>query len=274
MSENENEERENIIILPEYKELQDEISRLHTELSMLLLERDQLKFVECKNIEMEYMLTLGELEYKALELQCDMLRLKRKSEIIQSKINRMEKISIREIDEMLDKEFQDYKRKLNKQIGKMNDAIKRSNGTLLSDEEEKEFKSMYRTIVKALHPDINPNLTDEQIELFRNAVTAYENGDLNTMRIINSMVAGSPSNLKTGESSMAALTKERDRLREMLDTIKEQIEKIKSKYPYTLKALLNDSELVAVKKAELEEIIENFRARSEIYKKRIDELMR
>lgn len=40
--------------------------------------------VECKNIETAYMLALGNLEYKAYELQCAVLRLKRKAELIRA----------------------------------------------------------------------------------------------------------------------------------------------------------------------------------------------
>ena len=43
---------------------------------------DELKYVQCKNIETQYILTLGSLEYKAFELNCMMLRLKRKIELI------------------------------------------------------------------------------------------------------------------------------------------------------------------------------------------------
>ena len=41
---------------------------------MLLSERDELQFVVCKNIEMEYMLKLSGIEDKADEAQCAALR--------------------------------------------------------------------------------------------------------------------------------------------------------------------------------------------------------
>ena len=34
---------------------------------------------------------------------------------------------------------------------------------------------LYRKIVKALHPDINPEVTEAQVQLFDNAVAAYKN---------------------------------------------------------------------------------------------------
>ena len=43
---------------------------------------------------MQYMLSLGHLEYKEYELHCAILRLKRKIELIQTKKNRQEKVII------------------------------------------------------------------------------------------------------------------------------------------------------------------------------------
>lgn len=53
-----------IINYPDYEKLKAEVEKLRTELSMLVLEKDELRLVECRNIEMLYMLAVGGLEYK------------------------------------------------------------------------------------------------------------------------------------------------------------------------------------------------------------------
>ena len=83
---------EELIVFPEYENLKAEVERFRTELSMLMLEYDELRFVICKNIETEYMLKLGSLEYRAYEAQCTALRLKREIELIQARKNRQEKM--------------------------------------------------------------------------------------------------------------------------------------------------------------------------------------
>ena len=65
MGEKKSEENSRIIVFPDFQKLRDEVEKLRTELSMLMLERDELRFVICKNIETEYMLKLGRLEYKS-----------------------------------------------------------------------------------------------------------------------------------------------------------------------------------------------------------------
>lgn len=75
---------ENIILFPDYQELKEKVERMRTELSMLLLERDELEFVICKNIETAYFLKLGAIEYKAYEAECTARRLKRMVELVRA----------------------------------------------------------------------------------------------------------------------------------------------------------------------------------------------
>lgn len=201
----------NVIVFPDFEKLKSEVEKMRTELSMLLLERDELQFVICKNIETEYMLKLGSIEYKAYEAQCAALRLKRKIELIQAKKNRQEKVIISAIEKTLDNEFAEYQKQLDEQIDKMNDALKRSKAEVLSDEDNKELKKLYRKIVKALHPDINPDVSEAQVQLFDNAVSAYKSGDLGTLRIIGEMVGNNPLP-EQHKDAMTQLVEERERL--------------------------------------------------------------
>lgn len=148
-----------VVPFPEFAALKAEVEKLRVEISMLLLERDELRFVICKNIETAYMLALGSLEYKAFELNCNVLRIKRKIDLIQAKKNRQEKIALSAIDKLLDKEFVGFQCQLNEQIDKMNKALDHSQGHVLTDEETKQIKKLYRSIVKALHPDLHPEIT-------------------------------------------------------------------------------------------------------------------
>lgn len=263
----------NVIVFPDFEKLKSEVEKMRTELSMLLLERDELQFVICKNIETEYMLKLGSIEYKAYEAQCAALRLKRKIELIQAKKNRQEKVIISAIEETLDTEFAEYQKQLNEQIDKMNDALKRSKAEVLSDEDNKKLKKLYRKIVKALHPDINPDVSETQVDLFDNAVQAYKNGDLNTLRIIGEMVGNShlPEQHK---DALTQLNEEKERLQHLLKAIRDSIEQIKSEYPYTMKEIIEDEEQTEQKKKELENILSQYNELISIYKAKIEEMIR
>lgn len=264
---------DNIIMFPDYKKLKTDVEKLRTELSMLVLERDELQYVECKNIEMLYMLALGSLEYKVYEAQCTVLRLKRKLELIQSKRNRQEKVVLSQIEDTLDMEFTEYQEKLNAQMDKMNDAIKRSQAEILTVEESKELKKLYRNIVKSLHPDLHAELSDAQRTMFENAVTAYKNCDLETLRIISEMVC-EPILPDDGKDAMTQLVHEKDRLATMLKDIKDSIVRIKSEYPYTVKDIVCDKEEIATRKAELERVIRQYNEVITAYSTKIREMLR
>jgi len=262
-----------IYLHPDFEKLKTKVEKLRTELSMLVLERDNLLYHECKNIEMAYMLAFGGLEYKAYEIECAILRLKRKAELIQTKKNRQEKIILSKIEQALDSEFAEYKAKLNEQIEKMNAALKRGNAKLLNEEESKELKKLYRAVVKALHPDLHPNQTDAKIQLFHNAVEAYKNGDLKELRIIETMVS-KPALPDLDSDGFTILTKEKERLTEQLKVIKDRIAKTKSEYPYTKKPLLQNPEKTSERKSELEEKIKQLSEVLASYTAKIEEMMR
>lgn len=262
-----------IIVLPEYKALEDKIKRLREELCVLYQELDELRFVICKNIEMEYMLRLGALEYKAYEAQCEYLRAKRRLEMIQAKINRQEKIDIKAIEVILDGEFEQFKKQLEEQIRKMNEAIDRSREEALSAEEAAEIKKLYRSIVKELHPDIDPDSTPERRELFIRAVNAYENGDIETIRIIAEMISGAKP-VTSGEDTMTTLYKEKERLEKKTEDVREKIEKIKSEYPYNVKNIVENEEMCAQRRSELEKIISQYKKATAEYTARAEVIMR
>lgn len=261
-----------IILFPDFDELRAEIEKLRTELSMLLLERDELQLVICKNIEAAYMLEFGGLEYQMYEARCLALRLKRKIELIQAKKNRQEKIYISEIEKLLDREFDEYQKRLDDLIGKMNEALERRTWAVLTEEDAREIKRLYRKVVKMLHPDLNPDLSEAQVHLFYHAVEAYQRGDLAALRVIGEMVGVdlSPEHDADGRSQLG---EERNRLRALLQKVNESIAEIKANYPYTMKEVLEDPKRLEQKKKELEQMLRLFREQIAVYQAKIEEML-
>lgn len=263
---------DDIIIFPEFDKIKNEIERLRIELSMLLLERDELQFVICRNIEAKYMLEFGSIEYRAYEAQCTALRLKRKIELIQAKRNRQEPVSIVAIEEILDQEFASYQKQLDERISKMNEALQWKESDALSESDSKELKMLYRKLVKILHYDMNPERTDAQRELFEHAVTAYKNGDLATLRMIDAMV-GSETLIKQSNDTTEQLNEEKRRLQNLLKKIQESIAQIKIRYPYTMKEILEDEEKTEQLRQQYEEILGQYEERILFYRIKIEEMM-
>ena len=87
-----------LIEFPDVKQSMEKIRRLKEDLEALLLEREHLRSVVCVNIQREYTLVFGGLEYQIYKASCDYLRLRRKKELIQAKKNRQESIKIGNIE--------------------------------------------------------------------------------------------------------------------------------------------------------------------------------
>lgn len=262
----------NIILFPDYQELKEKVERMRTELSMLLLERDELEFVICKNIETAYFLKLGAIEYKAYEAECAARRLKRMVELVQARINRQEKIILASIERVLDKEFAEYQRKLDQQIEKMNEALARSRCEMLTDAETRELKKLYRSVVKRLHPDVHPDVSEAQLQLLNSAIAAYKNGDLAALRIIAAMV-DEPELPESHREAVSALVEESRRLERMLADVREQIAAIKSRFPYTVKDIVEDPEKERQRREEIESALAQYQELIRIYKARLAEML-
>ncbi len=261
-----------VILFPEAEELKKEAERLKIELSMLFEERDELRYVICKNLEAAYMLKVGGLEYQAYKAQCQALRLKRKAELIQARRNRQERVVEKEIEETLDREFAEYQQRLKEQSEKLNEALRRSRMEALSEEETREIKKLYREVVKRLHPDLNPGAAEEERRLFENAVEAYQSGDLTALRAIRDAIGEGENYEKT--DAVAELIRTVERREASLKRIREEIEKIKSEFPYTAKELLEDEKKIAETRQWLEQTKEAYRKQAEYWREKIKEMLR
>ena len=261
-----------IIHFPDFIKLLDEVNDLKEKLSDAVYEKDELRYVICPNIEMEYMMLLGSLEYRLYSTECAYLRIKRKCELLQAKINRQETISMTAINECLDREFEKYQEYLESKMQQMNDAFERKKGDFLSNEDTAELKSLYRKIVKQLHPDINPENSSAQRRLFENAVEAYKKGDLIGLRIVDQMI--STPEIKFEEPNvMQALYREREKLQQLVSQITNEIDEIKDAFPYNVKSIIEDFSVVEDRKAELTDAIKGYEDLIDKYNARIEEML-
>lgn len=149
-------------------------------------------------------------------------------------------------------------------------------GENAAEEEEKQeegvncLKKLYRKIVKAMHPDLHPDQDEKTKELFKRAMAAYEKGDLQTLEEIAQIIEGEePEN---AEDLLASLLKERERLRSLIQGIREQIRLIINRYPFTKKELLHDPVRLKAEQDRLKERLEHAAQRAEAYQKKIEEL--
>ncbi len=150
----------------------------------------------------------------------------------------------------------------NRTAGEGTDGQNASQSTEDAGSDTKEMpnpKEMFRKIVKKLHPDMNPDITEREKELFSKAVKAYQDGDVVTLQEIYDEVFGDGSDAPVDkEMSYDDLVELRDKLKDRIEEVKEEIEDIKASFPYTRKEFLDDEDAVAAEQKKLEDLIHKY----------------
>lgn len=127
-----------------------------------------------------------------------------------------------------------------------------------------ELKRLYRQIVKRLHPDVHPNPTEREIDLLNRANNAYKAGDLEEMRRIWEELAGteqSEESFEDTEEGRARLRELIEKLRKRCAELEKEIRQIKTSFPYTIRALLDDDKALEMKHQELVDRLAEVRAK-------------
>jgi hypothetical protein len=257
--------------MPDYEKHQREIRALKQELAALLLEQHELEFHARKNIEAEYMAKIGSLEYKALEFQCKVLRLRRKYELIAGAVNSLELVELSHIDMQLLREFSAHNERLSGLMGRMNAALGRRNA--LSGEGAAELRRLYGSLLKKLHPDLNPVQNEATATLLSHAVHAYRNAALEELRDIDAATEGRKELMDEPVGSMDRLLKIEERLREHIGVLRNSVGALKNSYPCNIMDLLDDEEKLRERTAVLTGRIGEFRKTCDDLEKRIAELL-
>ena len=125
-----------------------------------------------------------------------------------------------------------------------------------------KIKRLYRKIVKRLHPDVHPNLTEHEKELWNRAVKAQQEGDLSQLEKIWDELSG----MDAPEDVFEDTPEGREKLRELLEKLKIrlrllelEIEHIKTEFPYKLKSFLEDPIAVEEVRRGIQSKIDNVR---------------
>ena len=262
------------------KKLKAEVAALREILTSLVIERDHLLNVICPEIEAAYLRELGSLEVEVFNARYDARMLKRALELMQACVNRREPVNIETILETVREEEAQYRAFVDELYEKAAAAYaaaaqeeaqqKAGEPTQEELDEAALCKKLYRKIVKAMHPDLHPDQDEATRDLFKKANVAYEQGDLKTLQEIASMLDGETPD--DTEQLLEALKKERDELLEMIKSVREEIDAIKSRYPYTKKEILEDPEQLAAEKARLQEELKREKQAAARYKRLIMEM--
>ena len=286
--------------------LHSEIATSRCALLTLYEQRDKLKYIDGPRLEKEYMEKVGTYEETVIreEIECELLQ--KKQQMIQAVINRREPIDESAIDAELDVRRQQMFQEAAGPTAPQNYAE-------LTSEQGDELQELYRDIVENFHPQIHSELTAVQHQLFQKAQEAYRRRDLAALKLIHEMLfstmeddfaVGLRLNFLTESNSEckeeiiikrdyatdyslasqiyccfnatveeAALREEWGKYRQMTNATMQEMEEMRSQFPYTAAEMLSDLAQIEAYKEDLAQRLRTASAEKERREKEIQAMM-
>ena len=215
------------------------------------------------NIESQYMMLVGQLEWQVMQLDMEVRRWKRRFTLRQMAINRGEKPDMVAIEALLDKEFGEWREKVAAWAKKLGDSKLQYDTVKMSDTDTNAIRCEYLKAVKKLHPDLNRNLSEAAMNLWNQIQEAYAAENWAQLKFLVSLVA----EVVSGTAEFAVTPDGLAELREACAQLEAkgrevtiEIEKLKSSEPFTYEVLLEDSVLLERKQDSLRKKIKNLHA--------------
>jgi uncharacterized circularly permuted ATP-grasp superfamily protein len=121
-----------------------------------------------------------------------------------------------------------------------------------------ELRKIYRNIAKSLHPDINPDLSEEQQNLWHLFHSAYKNGDLEQLKALEIVYS---EQIKSAESPEKELSEDEillqtAMLKQGILELENQKKELENDFPFDIADQIRDDDWVIEKQESLTQEIE------------------
>ena len=255
---------------PAHAALAAEVAALRDELASLLAEVDELLEFVRPNLLALYQVRLGPAELELLAARYELARVKRAIDLGQAALNAGRKPDPARIEETLAREAAEWTERLDAAAKKLKAAAEHLKG-LLSKEESAELRKLYLVLVKKLHPDLHPDLSDDERKLWHKVQEANRLNDLPGMRALVDLTEGEIAPKAT--PAVDVLGHEKEILAKHVETQRKKIAAIRAEPPFTLERELNDEAWVKAKCEALSAETEGLRRQAESLKPHFELLM-
>jgi hypothetical protein len=184
--------------------------------------------------------------------------------LIQSYINRKIIPDMVEIEETIREQFAEWQAKIAERAASVERArMESEQGRVATNEETAECRSVFREIVKQLHPDIIGELTEGQKALWMQAQEAYKYYDIEELRAIallvgNKLLLPDITTEEHHRKKIASLTS-------AIEHLRQEITEIRSRRPYLYHSLLMDAAKVQQQRDTLTSEIADYHVQLQYY---------
>lgn len=239
--------------LPSYTAENEELTRklefLHLEFLDLFTRHKDMVENDSVILTSLYLDKLGRFQLELLEKQTEASRLKMKMNLIQAAINRNEKPDLKAIEHEINVRLQNYYAQIQAQSAALDEA-KKVLSHLISEEETQKLREIFRVLCKRLHPDLNPNQTEDEKDLFIKVKAAYDLQRLSDLQNILLYLEDSNKEKLILISSDEKVERIKH-LENQISSLKFKIDQLKQSFPFSIEELILDEDYIAQKQEEL-----------------------
>ena len=198
---------------------------------------------------------LGAWELRRLEAQCAVARLKRKITLVQACVNRGEPVRLAMVELRLETEFAEWQQRIADAARTLAGAERHLNH-LMTPADADELRRLYRTLVKALHPDLHPVQGDTDRLLWLRVQEAYGRSDLEELRALT-LLLEKPTDPADDLAPTAASAKDKllavhEALKVHVKRLLAEMEAVRSQPPFTMQRDLEDDAWLDARRAALD----------------------
>lgn len=255
-----------VVVHPEYAILILEINDLKEEIADLMVERDMLKCYVCKDIQIDYMLKIGALEYKLVVAENNYEKNLRKWEIIKEKLNKNLTVNLEAIDRKVNAEFKKQTKIEQNMSEDIDFAIEMSSLELFDYDMLEEMNLDYFKLQKLYNPIFDLEFSDEKAKMYSKIERYYKKGNYKKLHKLaenydaDDIFQDEISNLKILKDRFMEIVKEKNK----------EIRKIKNSFPYNQKIILEDENLYRRKKDSMNKEIAEINIETKKIEKKIN----
>ena len=216
------------------------LKQTRKELAEMIFEQQNLLLIVGPNLEARYLARLGGLEIELLQQQMENRRQTRQVELCRVALNQRKNPSKPDIEKQLDLELGEWQR----QIRDRNERVqvsRRRLQKLLTPESSAAVRSLYRQLVKRLHPDLHPQQTQRDRDLWFSVQEAYQMSNWSRMETL----------LAVTDEEWDESPEELQRMRGRCEELRDDLIKLRGQFPHNIANKLNDEEWLKVQGGQL-----------------------
>jgi hypothetical protein len=260
---------------PSPKEDKPSAEALRNEAVRLLQEKEELIGHICPSVSLAYVVKVGHLRLELFEIELKAAKVKRMTELIQKSLYLSQSYSLMEIEKAASDELEtsflnlDFMRlNLKKDL-----EIAKDPGSDVPQDLLNRLKSSYRVIVKKLHPDVHPNQSAKEKDLFAMATEAYKAFDIEALEEITAVLENTDEPSRKSQGEDPDEEREISRLQGLIERLKTKIAEIKDSHPYDKLRIIGDPMLLNKEREGFLRRIEEEKARLMFYEERLKNML-